>query len=227
VPHQLVLGFVRILELVHQDILVALLIALAHPVVLAEKLLGLEQEVVKIKGVAFGLQRLVALKDAGHRLMPVGGRAVGCGGDQLVLGPRDGALDRGGAVELAIQVELFEDAGDQALLVVLVIDHKAVADPQVRGLAAQDARAGGVKGANGQLGCAFADQAVKARDHLLRGLVGEGDGEDVEGLNAAHADQIGDAVGEHASLARSWPGQDQHRAFDGLHGLGLGGIQAL
>ncbi len=55
--------------------------------------------------------------------------------------------------------------------------------------------------------------ACDARAHLLRRLVGEGDGEDAIGLGDAAADEVGDAVRDDARLAGARAGEDQERAF--------------
>ena len=48
--------------------------------------------------------------------------------------------------------------------------------------------------------------------HFARGFVGEGDGEDVSGRDAA-LDHVRDAEGDDARLARARAGEDQHRAW--------------
>jgi hypothetical protein len=55
------------------------------------------------------------------------------------------------------------------------------------------------------------EQALDPLAHLARGLVREGDGEDVVGRNVALADQISDAVDDDARLARPRAGQNQQR----------------
>ena len=56
-----------------------------------------------------------------------------------------------------------------------------------------------------------AEDAGDALPHLLRGLVGEGDGEDLALLRQAGPDQVGDAVGDDARLARAGAGEDEQR----------------
>ena len=68
-------------------------------------------------------------------------------------------------------------------------------------------------------------QPVDALGHLAGGLVGEGDGQDGVGRDAFLADQPGDAAGDDAGLARAGSGEDQQRAFGGLDGGALFGIQ--
>jgi hypothetical protein len=57
----------------------------------------------------------------------------------------------------------------------------------------------------------LADEAADPLLHLLRGLVREGDREDLVGVDAALLDEVGDPVGEHAGLARSGAGHDEER----------------
>ena len=56
--------------------------------------------------------------------------------------------------------------------------------------------------------------------HFLGRLVGEGDGQDAIGRDAV-ANQLGDAEGDHPSLARAGPRQDQQRPGKRLDGFFL------
>ncbi len=112
-------------------------------------------------------------------------------------------------------------------MVALVVDDEVTAYAQVLSLAAQDAGADGVEGADGQPREARADEGHQASSHLLGRLVGEGHGHDARGVNAAHPDEIGHPVGEDARLPRPRPGQHQHRPACSFHRLALGWIQAL
>ena len=51
--------------------------------------------------------------------------------------------------------------------------------------------------------------------HLVGGLVGERDGEDLERAHAVVSDQVGDAVREHPGLAGPGSGHHQERARRG------------
>ena len=70
-------------------------------------------------------------------------------------------------------------------------------------------------------------QQLDAIAHLLRGLVGEGDREQLVGARLAAVDQVGDAMSEHARLARAGAGEDQQRPLVVHDGLPLGGVEAL
>ena len=67
----------------------------------------------------------------------------------------------------------------------------------------------------------MAEDLVDALGHLAGGLVGEGDGEDGVGGNAALFNEIGDAVGDDARLAGAGAGEQQHGAIDGLDAFAL------
>jgi hypothetical protein len=62
--------------------------------------------------------------------------------------------------------------------------------------------------------------------HLARGLVGEGDGEDLARPGLAGGDQMGEARGQRGGLARAGAREDQHRALGRQHGLALRRVQA-
>ena len=66
-PRELVLGDVRVLELVDQDVQEALLVLLAHVVVVAEQLDRLHDHVVEVEGVVLGKQILVARRRRARR----------------------------------------------------------------------------------------------------------------------------------------------------------------
>ena len=60
---------------------------------------------------------------------------------------------------------------------------------------------------------ALADEADDPLAQLGRGLVRERDGEDPPRRDALDPDEVGDAVGQHAGLARSGAGEDEQRAL--------------
>ncbi len=76
------------------------------------------------------------------------------------------------------------------------------------------------------LALAAAQQRADALFHFPRGLVGEGHGDDVTGLDAAFLDQVGDLAGDHAGLAGARAGKHQERAADVVHGFLLPGIES-
>ena len=63
--------------------------------------------------------------------------------------------------------------------------------------------------------------------HFARGLVGEGDGEDLARPGLAGGDEMGEPRGQRGGLAGAGAGEHQHRAFGRKHRLALGRIEAL
>ena len=63
------------------------------------------------------------------------------------------------------------------------------------------------------------------RPQFLGGLAREGDGEAGGGGHAAIEDEVGDAVGQHARLARPGAGDDHHRAVGRFGGQRLVGVE--
>ena len=190
-------------------------ILLAQRRVLVQQGGGVEQQVVEIDRVVRQQHLLVAGIGAPHHLVPVGLPGVDIRQDQLVLGVGDGGQDGLRAVALLVQVQLGDHPLHQAHLVVIVEDDEIGGDRQVLGLAAQDAGAGGMEGAQADPLGALAQQVEHPAFHLAGGLVGEGDRQDLVGAHAQLADQVGDALGEHAGLAGAGAGQHQHRPKPG------------
>ena len=157
---------------------------------------------------------------AGGRLRPRPGV------DQVVLPAADLAQHRRGSdLARAGHLELAQDQLHRRRLVVGVVDGEARIDADGRAVAAQHAGAERVEGAHGHVPAALADEGEDARAHLGGGLVGERHGQDVPRLDALHADQVRDAVGQHARLARAGAGQDQQRPVGGADGACLLGIE--
>ena len=72
----------------------------------------------------------------------------------------------------------------------------------------------------------LAEHLAEPQLHLARRLVGEGDRQDLAGAGAAHAENMGDATGQHARLAGAGPRQHQDRSVQRFHRLALLGIEA-
>ena len=97
--------------------------------------------------------------------------------------------------------------------VLLVVDREAAGVAELLGLGAQDPGARRVEGHHPHRAGAVAYQLLHPLAHLLRGLVGEGDCEDLTGSRLAAAHQVGDPAGEHTGLARSSAGEDEQGPF--------------
>ena len=71
----------------------------------------------------------------------------------------------------------------------------------------------------------LAEEGDDAVAHLAGRLVGEGDGQDAVGVDAALGHQVGDAVGDDARLAAAGPRQDEEGPAFHLHRFPLGRIE--
>ncbi len=148
------------------------------------------------------------------------------GTDQVVL-PAPDLPEHGLRPRLAgsWQVQVAEHLPHQADLVVLVVDREPWVDADRASVAPEDACAERVECAHRDVAPVLADQPEDALAHLRGGLVREGHREDVPRLHAPDADQVRDAVGQDARLARSGTGQDQERAVARGDGTSLLGVE--
>jgi hypothetical protein len=181
----------------------------AHVLAVAQQLDGLNEEVVEVEGVVVDEALFVEAEDAGdcRALLVV---RLDAGGVQLrveaaVLGVADGPLGLSRREALVVVAEVFDAALDDARRVVLVVDGEGARVPglQLLDVAAEHTDAKAVEGRDERraLKALVAQELPDALAHLLRGLVGEGDGEDVVGRDAALGDEVGDADGDDARLA--------------------------
>ena len=139
------------------------------------------------------------------------------GVDHLVLRPRDGAKNRARLVLAGNREVVFaQDLLHERLLVVRVVDDEVRVEADSRAVAAQDSRAQGMESAHRDFVAGLLpDQACDPGTQLRRGLVGEGDGQNLPWPDALDPDEIGDSMGEDARLAAAGAGQDQHRTLRG------------
>ncbi len=224
-----VLGVVGVLVLVDHDPAERLGVAVVDLLEHLQQVHRAEQQVVEVHRVHAHELALVVLVDVGRRLLEVGADelAVVVGGAELVLGVGDLALHRARGEALGVDVQVVEALLDQAPGVGRVVDRELarVAEP-VR-VGAQHAGAGGVERHHPHRARGAADEQLDALAHLLRGLVGERDREDLRRARLAGAQQVRDPVREHARLARAGAGQDQQRTLAVRHRLPLRRVQAL
>ena len=69
-------------------------------------------------------------------------------------------------------------------------------------------------------------EAVDAATHLLGRLIGEGQAQDVSGIDTKYVDQIGIPVGKHTRLAGACPGNYSYSSFGCLHGFQLSVVES-
>ncbi|MGC0428154.1 hypothetical protein RKD32_004509 [Streptomyces sp. SAI-195] len=211
--HQGVLGVVGVLVLVHQDVPEAAAVVLGDVREGAQQIDRGHDQVVEVEGVGLAQPRLVHGVRLGEGLLEAVG---GLGGevllvDQLVLQVRDLGAEGLRRELLRVQVEVAADQCHEPLGVGGVVDRERRGEAELLRLAAQDADARAVEGHHPHRVGAWADELLHALLHLARGLVGEGDREDLAGVDVPVGQQVGDAVGEHAGLAGTGTGHDEQR----------------
>ena len=205
-----VLGLVGVLVLVHADLAEALLIAVQHLGMLGEQLVRTGEQVIEVHRIGAREAALELCIDA--RGLLVGG-AVGLQGHLLrrnegVLCVADDGADGVERVLLWVDVEVSHDVAHQTAGVIVVVDGEVGAVAKKLRVFAQDAHAHGVERADPHAARA-GHQLGKALAHLCRGLVGEGDGQDLPGAHALVANHVSDAIRQHARLARARPRKHQ------------------
>ncbi len=215
-----ILRDVRVLILVDEDVFEALVVIREHVGVLAKEPQRFEQQVAEIDGVENfeallieGVER--AALAVGETLRFARGHVVR---QQAAIFPAVDALrERAGGPAFVVDIFGLQHLLEQPDLVVRVEDREIGLEADKLGVAAQDLRADGVKGAEPLHGLrAFADQHLDALAHLARRLVGEGDGQNFIGARLAEREDMRDARRERARLAGAGAGEHQHRPVQRL-----------
>ena len=128
---------------------------------------------------------------------------------------------------LRVEVEIAQDVAREPHRVGLVVDREARRVPEPFGVAAEDAHARGVERGDPHLLGDGSHQRADALFHLVGGLVGEGDGQDLERRDVLLSDEPGDAMGEDARLAGAGTRHHQLRTAAVGDRVFLGGVQPL
>ncbi len=219
---------VGVLVLVHQHVLEALLIAPQHLGMLVEQAQRLAHQVVEVQRAPGAQHGLVGRPDARRRLLHERRGACGIPGgvNDLVLGPADHGVNRQRRVAPLVQPQVGHAVAYHLALVFLVVDRELRRDADRFAVGPKDTAAGGMEGAHPDSARSrAAQQRMNAIAHLMGGLVGEGDRQDAARSDAARPDQVGDAVRQHAGLARPGAGQHEQRAARMRNGLALRWVQ--
>ena len=219
---QLKLCRVRVLVLIHENMLKTVLIIGQSLVVGAEHLHGLHQQVVKIKRVVLAQEFLVFRVcpcDVGVGLAADVRGAEVLGTNQLVLrlGDRGKHLLRRELLD--INVEMPQNIPHGALLIVRVIDHKILFVSETGAEPAEHAHARGVEGADPDVVKFIVEESGNTFLHLVGGLVCKCDRKNTVGAYAALTDQVRDAVRDHPGLARACACKDEKRPLFVEYGL--------
>ena len=223
-----VLRVVRVLVLVDEDVAERSLPARER---LGEALEDLHREhehvveVDGVRGVQAALVELVHLRDG---LVPErrDARDVLLRRHELVLRPGDLRVDAARGEALRVLPELLQARLREAHLILVVVDREARRVPEPLGLPSEHAPARRVEGEDPDRASGRAEHPLQALPHLPRGLVREGDRENLIRADLQVLDEVRDPVGENAGLPGTCAGDDEQRAFRVLDGLALGLIES-
>ena len=228
--HEPELGVVRVLVLVDHDVAPPVLPGGARLLVVLEQEHGPHDQVVEVHRVGVVEPLLVERVDVGRRLLEERRDLLGVGlrRQQPLLGARDPRVHGARREPLGVELELLGARLDEPELVGLVIDREARRVAGARGVAAQEPTAGGVERhhPHPRRGAA-ADQPLDSLAHLARRPVRERDREDLGRPRALRGDQVRNAVGEDAGLARPGARHDQQRALGVQHRVALFGVERV
>ena len=227
--HEDVLGVVRVLVLVNQDVTEAPVIVLGDQRIVAQQFNRTHDEVVEIQRVR-GAHTLVVLDvgcrdDARHRVLACQVR-VARRADQLVLRVRDTRRHHLRGEALNVDVLCLEDHLDEALRVLRVVDRERRGQARRLVLVAQQAHARRVEGRHPHAPRVVPHEGTRPFAHLGGCLVRERDREDLPRPRPARGQQVGDAVRENARLAGTRARQDQQRRSRVSDSLALAVVQA-
>ena len=229
-PQPQVLHLVGVLVFVDQDVLEPLPVLLEHVAVAAHDVEHVQQKVAEIAGV----QRLqpVLVERVELPAAAVGvGLVLACvelGRTQpLVLPAIDQPGQLAGGPALFVELVRLDQLLEQAQLVVGIDDRVVRLQPDQFGVPAQHPRRDRMERAEiGHPLDRAADHLADALLHLARGLVGEGDAEDLARPGAAGTDDMRQPRGQRRGLAGARAGQHQHRPFGRQHRLALRRVQS-
>ena len=218
--HDAVLGHIRVLILVHEDVAELLLVAGQHVGMVAEEQEGIEQQVVEVHRVGLAATLPVAAIDVaqsrylGRAVVLIRFLVAGIVGrrHEVVLRVGDARLDQPRLINLLVELHLLDNGAYQALAVGRVIDGELMREAQHIGFGMQDAQEEAVERSHPHPACPFGTHLPSdARLHLARRLVRKGQGQDVPRLVTV-LQQPGYLIGQHAGLPRARPRYHQRGA---------------
>jgi hypothetical protein len=229
-PQPEILGDVGVLVLVDEDVAEPALVLLEHVRMCLQDAEDVQQQVAEVAGVERAQPLLVggvelgAAMREGVRLR----RRHLLGGQGAVLPAVDQAGEVARRPALLVDVRRLDELAHQPHLVVGVEDGEVRLQPGELGVPAQELGRERVEGAEpGHPLDDAADELADAVLHLPRGLVGEGDGEDLVRPRPPGVEQVGDPGGERAGLAGAGAREHKDRAVERLDRRPLGRVEVV
>jgi hypothetical protein len=226
-----ILGLIGILIFVDEEIFEALLIKFEHGRGAGlEDREHVEQQVAEIAGVQCLQPLLVSRVERSALAVGIGFALAGIDLARLpatVLPAVDIAGERPRRPPLLVDVGGGNELLQEPKLIVGVEDGEVGLETGQLRVAPKHLGADGVEGAEpGHPLHRIADDPADPLLHLARGLVGEGDGEDLGRPGAAGGDEVREPGGERRGSCPSRAGEHQHRPFGRQHRLALRLVEA-
>ena len=228
-PQPEILDGVGILILVDHDVFEAALIVRQHVAVSLQDDEHVKQQVAEIARVQRFQSILILLVEFAAAAVRIAfgfpGVDIG-GGKPLVLPLIDQPRQAARRKALFVDVRCDDQLLEQAELIVGIEDGEVAVQPHQLGMATQHLRADRVEGAEPRHPLDdVAHHLAHAVPHLARGLVGEGDGQNLRWPRFARKQQMREPRGQRRRLARTGAGDDQHRPLGRQHRLPLRRIE--
>jgi hypothetical protein len=217
-----VLDGIGVLELIDQDMREASLVVMQDVRPIAQYLQRAQQQIGEVERAATDPRGFVFAIDRDHLVLrEVAGLGQVMRTQSLILLAIDEALDLARRPARFVDLQFLEQALDESKLIVGVEDLELLGQTRILPVCAQKAMRQTMEGTDPHAADRSAEHLVESTAHLACGLVGEGDGQDRPGLNLLDLEQPGNAVNEHARLARSRTGEDQQMTGIGRDGFAL------
>ena len=204
-----VLKHIGILKLIHQNMPEAFLVVPPQRLVALQQLIRAQQQLGEVDhpfALALGLIGRIQLDPPPRPVVPGFDR---CRAQALLLLRVDEILQIPRRIFFVIHIERLEQALDRGLLVGGIENLEQLGQARVAVMAAQQAVAQAVEGADPHAPHIDRQHRRKAGEHLLGRLVGKGHREQAGRRDLAGGHQPGDAGGQYAGLARAGAGQNQ------------------
>ena len=224
-----ILCAVRVLVLVHEDVVKFLLVLFTHLCVIREELHRQHEQIVEIQCIVCAQLRLVELVDLCHLLRKEIRRLCRecLDIEQAVLRIRNMRLDGARCRMLLVDIQFLQTFADQRLGIRGIIDDKVLRiGAKLLDLHAQETGAEGVERAQPDIVRGIPDQRVHTVAHFSRCLVREGDGKNTVRRNSL-LQEVCNAEGQYARLAGASARHDEERPLKAGNGLLLWLVQPL
>ena len=224
-----ILCAVRILILIHKNVLELLLVLRPQFLILRKEFHRQHQQIIKIQCIVLLQLGLIECIDLGDLF----GKEIRClrrkcrDIKQTVLRIGNMRLHRAGSGMLLVDIELFQALTDQPLAVRSIVDDEVLRiAPVVLELHAQKASTERMECAQPNVLRRISDQCIHAFTHLAGSLIGKCNGKDAVGRNTMFQ-QIGDAKCQYTGLSGPRAGNDEERPLQARDSALLWLVQPL